>query len=636
MSPPRVWTSSKLVPFIAVAIGVALRLIPCIHRPDFQWVADAAYHGRLIVQSEETGRLAEVDRQSNAPAGRRTAHELPIGLYRVGIALTRELGDHGAKDSRWSLAGLIALCGGLIAIPAWIGARAASGRALAAGLAALIAVVLPSHLTRSYGYWLRYDAPGTLLIASHAALAIAALASGAATRRRLLSLGSAVLLVAALWVWRVTQVVLLLELAFVLIWIVARGADERVRDWWPTIVVLGTAGVFGIEYLRVQRFVVSPLWLASIGAAIVALVPPLGASRRRAVRALAVIAVGALAVAFGRSSAASGYGTLAALVRARFGGGVALDPGTALLREVEEMRGMSPWTFVAGPDELFLIGAWLLAAPWLLAWLAGGSWRARLAAIEPAPAWLGVVTTGLVASTFLFARTSALLAPFAAIALGVLGAKLFEPHRVQVEAAGGARTKRGGHSPRTPRSGTAGRRALAYAFALTVAATAVAGTVQAFGAFSRLPDDKREALAFVADQAPRDAIVLSLWDDGYDIQMYGRRPTVVDGLLESVENRTRIVALDRALMQPTPDSLAALCDHSSARWLFMPPASFLHSVAVVAGDPVAGKIERGQPLVAGVDTRHIAFPLMMGDAAIPGFRLAHASGGYRVYEHVGR
>ena len=149
---------------LAVALGFALRIAPCVRNPGFENIFDGQYHERLTRQVVTSGRLAEVDSLSNAPVGRRTASHLPLGLYFTGAGFHRALAAFGCRDLRWNLAMLEALAGAFIAFPVWLGALAVFRDRRAAVLAALLAVFLPGHLQLTQGITLRYDDLGTLLV----------------------------------------------------------------------------------------------------------------------------------------------------------------------------------------------------------------------------------------------------------------------------------------------------------------------------------------------------------------------------------------------------------------------------------------------------------------------------------------
>ena len=172
------------------------------------------------------------------------------------------------------------------------------------------------------------------------------------------------------------------------------------------------------------------------------------------------------------------------------------------------------------------------------------------------------------------------------------------------------------------------------ALAVSAGATIAAGLTEAFTSWAHLPPDERAALGFLRDHAPRGAVVLSLWDAGYDIQNQTGLATVVDGLLENGENRRRIVELDQALMEPGPAALARLCERFHVTWLLIPPPTWVGGVAVVTGDPIAPILKRGEPLMVGPQTDHMILLLMQRDADYRQFREAFESGGFRVYEFV--
>ena len=625
------WLSPGIVLPLAVAIGLGVRLVPSVRHPTLPLVSDAAYHLRLIEETLAADGLPAIDRLSTAPEGRRTERELPIGLYVVAASAHRGLATLGLRDLKWNLALLIALCGGLIAVPVWLGTHAVFGSRPAAALAGLCSVLLPAHLARSYGYWLRYDALGTLLGGTHVALALVTLASPHPWRRRGLAAASAVLLVGAVWVWRVSFLLLAIELAFVVFRLATRGAEPALRDLWVAIAVIGSAGLAPIEYLSAHGFLLSPPWIFTVGLAIALCFPQLRVGGRWMLRLAAIMGVVALAWWLGRTHIPAGYAGLAALVPTKLGLARGHDPLAVLMLEVEELAGASPWALVTGSHQLFVLGGWLLASPVFFWWLAGRPTLARWAAVRTAPALLAAVIAGLVGFTLCFERSSVLLAPFAAMALAGMGARLVEAPAVTARPAH-VPARRRDRSSRENRGGAGLRRGLAVGLAASAVAACAAGVSQALSSGSVMPLEEAMVVGFLRDHTPRDAVVLSFWDAGYDIQTHARRATVMDGLLESDENRRRIFAFDRALMRPVPDSLGALCARHRASWLLVPPLPYLYTAAAVAGDPIATRIAGGLPLRVGVDTERVLYHLMAADVLVPGFQLAYRAGDYRVYE----
>ena len=627
-----VWRSPGVLLPAAILIGLWLRLLPCVRDPGFQFAVDAAYHARLVENTVAAGALPAVDSLCTAPLGRRTAQVLPAGLYVLGAAFHRALAALGSPHLRWNLALLIALAGALIALPVWLAARAAVGSAAAASAAAIAAVLIPAHLQRSYGFWLRYDALGTLFAVAHVAMFVQALAYSRPGPRRAWAVAAAVCLVAALWIWRVNLLVLGFEAAFVAWRLLSRGAEPALREVWTAIAIGAAGAAWCVGYLNAQGFATSPLMIATATLALALWVPGIGAQGHRGLRSAALAAVGALAALAGRHGVGGGYDSLVSLLLARMRSGAAHDGLTTLMQQVEELHAMSLWQFLSGRHDMFVLGAWLAATPILWRWLAPPA--SAIAADETAlpRAAICFITAGLAIATLMFERTVMLLAPFAVVALAMLAARLLvvaqpaartaEQKSARVRASGRATSRR------TLRIG------IVAALATSTIATAGLGVAQSLTTRRHLPAGEPEALAFLRDHASTNAVVLSLWDDGYDVQGQAHRRTVVDGLLENAENRRRILELDTALMAPTAEPLLQLCDRYGASWLLVPPLTSLHGVAAVAGDPIAGKIERGEALIRGVDTDRVLFHLMTQDARISQLRPAFAAGGFVVYRYV--
>ena len=240
---------------LAILLGVLLRLAPTLGRPGTQFLADGATIARLAVDASRTGRLPAVDSLAEAPAGRPLGPYLPPGFIVSAGILHRAL---GARDANFDLALFGALCGGLIALPVFFWTRFASGGRRAAPIAALLAVIVPAHLHRTFGYLMRYDAPGSLAVITFLALVAGALASTARRERVLFGLAAGVALALAAWTWRVSLLAPVLVVGFAAAWTIARGEAEATREWLTPLVLVATALLPAIEYLGIQRYVLSP------------------------------------------------------------------------------------------------------------------------------------------------------------------------------------------------------------------------------------------------------------------------------------------------------------------------------------------------------------------------------------------
>jgi len=602
---------------LALVLGFVLRLAPCLRDPDFAYFGDSRYHERLTREVVTHGGLPTVDPMCEAPTGRRTADHLPTGLYSVAASWHRLLAAVGLRDLRWNLALLTALLGGLIALPVWLGARAAGARRGGAAFAALIAVFLPAHIARTHGLFYRYDAAGTLLITTHVALALATLASTTRRRRLALAVGAGLALVMAAWLWRVCLLVVGFELALAALWLVVRGADGAPRALWLAVALIGTAGIAGIPYLRAHAFVFSPFWLAVLFFGVLVAMPRLGPGSRWPVRLLAVAVAAGLAAWLGRYDTRGDYAGLATMLASRLGLVHGHDPVAALMTNVMELKGLDTWSLLFAWYENSLLGVWLVASPVLLVWLARTLPADQRPRLTSATVMLAGVTVPTIVATFLFLRIGVILAPLAAMVLGVLVSGLRAGSRASGRWSMGI------------------RRALTAAFAFSTLVTLAVGVVTALNVPTFHVRSLEAALRFLRERTPEHAIVACLPDFGYDVQTQAGRATLVDGLLESRENRERIVALDYALMAPDPAALRAFCSRYRATWLLVPPAVVMGGAAKVTGDPLADVLERSVSLPAGPLTDHAFVPLVaINVAPPPGFRRAYIAGSFQVYEVI--
>jgi len=614
------WISIALV-LVAIGAGFALRLSPCLRQPGFDFVIDAAAHARLTADVVATGRVPAVDSLSEAPLGRRVARQLPLGLYAIGSLFHRLLSLFGARDLRWNLAILTALAGALSAIPAALGALAVFGDPLAAAVAALVIAFLPAHLARTDGLSYRYDAPGTLLVTLEIALALATLAE-TRTRRRLVLAGLAALaLVAAMSVWRVSLLALELELVFAAGAFLVLGGVRALRDRWIALAIVGTLGLLPIPYLAVHGFLRSTPWLAGVGLALLIALPPLAPRSRWPARAVALLVILGIAFAIGRSASSTDYAALTGAIARRLGLAHGADPGAALMRTVVELQGMSPLRLLAGREAFAWLGGLVLVSPLLFSWLrAARSPRSRSDAAKGvaslpsslAPALLVTLTAGLAAATLVFQRSAVLLAPLVTIVTGGLVARALD-------------------ALRDPRRRARAAAVLALA-AVAATSAIVAGVRAATTETTRLAPNLRSAIAYLRDHSAPNAIVLSDWDAGYDIQSLAGRRTAVDGLLESPENRRRILAFYGALLDTSAAPLDSLCRRVGARWLLLPPASAIYAIALVDGDPLAAAIASGRPIPRGPLTDRLIVHLIEGDREYPNLKRVLESGGYTVFE----
>ena len=611
-----------LVMLFAVTLGLVLRLAPGLRDPGIEFQSDAAFHARMVRAVLEKGALPERDRLGNAPEGRDVGALLPPGLYHTGAVFHRVLpwgnvtGESGRRALEISLMVFVALAGALVAVPVWFATRAISRDARGAACAALAIAVLPSSLDRTFGYSLRHDALGTLLIVTHLAFLLRTLRR---TGRVSDSLGAAFALAAALAVWRMALAIPALEAVFVLGRVAWRGAEAEVREAFVPTALVATLMCFPLRYLAVMRYALSFPSLLVVAAALATLLPVLRPGRSRPPWRLAMV-VGLVAFPWVAALVAAAPSPLAPIVRllaARASGARSTpDPITSLMLGVQEPFALSPLALFSA-QQLFAAGVWFVAAPLVLLW---GRGRAGIARAAPAPALLAFLALAFTALTLLFQGNAVLAAPVVAIVLGWVWAMLL---RAPAGSTSGAASRRGSPKRRA-------RFALCLAFMACLSATAVAGSMLALSRRSRLESDFAAALRFLREHTPPHARVASPWDLGFDIESTGERATLVDGLFESPLDQRRILELNAAFMAPGTDSLARLCLRLGADWVLVPPGERLETVARLTNQKLAEDLRNGVP-PEGADLNRALVRLMLPDAAAAPFDPVFASGAWRVY-----
>jgi hypothetical protein len=623
---------------VIVAGGTWLRMLPFVADPAGTFLSDAAFHERMTMTSA-VGPIPVRDLLANAPEGRVLGDLLPLAFYSMVAFVHRVLAALDHADIRFHSLFAIALFGGLIALPVFAMCRITTRDDRAGLLAALTAVVVPAHLHRTWCYWFRYESLGTLILAVHVAFGVAALAATDRRARWIHAAAAGLALWLALAVWRVSFMLPLLEAGFVMLIALRRPPSEGVRAWFACVIAGGTVACLTLGYLRTQWFVLSAPWAIAMALAILLLTPLVVSARMRtrfAGIAVAVLAgVGLSLVAahdrqYGSVAQAALQRVIAVLGRTPSG-----DPMTALALSVDELSSSSP-ADLFGPGGLSWLGGGSLIALAAL-WLAAGRPGLRRLAHAPDGALLiGFLTAALAAITLVFVRNKVLLAPLFAVAAGLIAHGLLRARATADTPRRGARKDRGASS----RSG-ARPSGLAIAGLAVLTLALVGATFDAFrlatSRRARLEPGLSAALDYIRALTPLDAIVLSTWERGYEIQALAGRRTVVDGLLEDPVVRDRIPRIAAALLQPRADSLAALCDQTGARYVLLPTSQWMLGILLTVPigmraelSTITAKVAGSQPLTSA-EADHILVRMMVLGEAPPPFEKVFEQDAWRVY-----
>ena len=638
----RAWNAGLLT--LAVLVGLALRLAPLAGGAGGDFISDQAFHLRMIREVVDHGHVPALDRLSDAPAGRPVASLLPVGIYHAAAAFHALLARAGEPSLEAAALGFTALAGALIALPVFLLALALFRDRWAALIAAFAAVVLPAHLHRTFCWWLRYDALGALLALAHLAFLVRALAAAGARRAALEAAAAGLLLALAVACWRVVLILPPLEAAALLLLLLVRGVERPAALAFAVSLGLAALACLPVGYVRAQGLLLSRAWVLPLALATAALTPwaRSGAPARLATAAAALVVGWVIG---GLAGGAVAYGDVMQIVPARLallrGVAAQVTPITALLLNVEELGGVRP-VELFGPAHLSWLGAWCAGAL-LLRWLAGGRRAfARPGELRPAPVLFAFLCAALTGATLLFARDKVLLAPLVAVLAGGLASWALgaQTGPAAHPAAGGKRglaargPQRGARRGGAPRPAAAwprvARRGSLVALVLCAAVTLYHSSGLALTRRSRLDPGLAAALGWLRGHTPPGAVVMCPWQQGYEVQSFAGRASVMDGMLEAPGNQRRIVEFAHTAMERGPDSLAAFCRRQHADWLLVPPSTQLLSVALVAGMPFVGKLGPGIPLDREEGDRVLIRMMVLGESPSP-FRRVFERGGYRVY-----
>jgi hypothetical protein len=612
---------SRLAPTLGVFLvltscvlaGAILRLTPVRRAGGVEFDFDPAFHFRQVEAVVQSGGVPAVDPLGLPPAGKPVVALLPTLLYTAVGGWHHFLARIGlTHDLTVSALSFIALCGGLIAVPVYAGARGLGLSMVAAVIAAIFAVLCPAHVHRTVGHWLRYDALGTLLVTAHVAGLAAALG---ARKGRGLVVGSAVAalaLAAAIASWRVALVLVALEsLVGLGAFLIRRLRPPLIIAFAPSL-ALALATSLVVPYLLTGPFLLSrtgALAFLTLGLLLLDAATALHARRGRLAwiaRASLVAAILATSVGLGRESA---YDSLGGAIATKLGA-ERHDIGAVLLATNAEME-------TPRPAHLFDADYFSAIGPFAILYALGRRFPRRRPLIAAPTAgragaglalWHGA-TLVFFLLTLLFARHKVLAGPLLALYPGLVVDGVFRARP--------------------------GRRLLRLAAAASVAAGLAWTAHDAVRLVrvlpARLAPELRAALAWLKAEARPGDVVLGDWGRGYVIQLAAGLPTVTDGLLELPEMRRRIGAFATALYAEEEGPLVALCHEHGARYLWV-SAEKRGVNAAYAGLAASDYFHGGQPTARGWRTNYVR--LLARPESFRGISPRFAAGPDRIFEIV--
>lgn len=140
---------------------------------------------------------------------------------------------------------------------------------------------------------------------------------------------------------------------------------------------------------------------------------------------------------------------------------------------------------------------------------------------------------------------------------------------------------------------------------------------------------RKTALIAILEKTPNDAVIQSFWSEGFDIQTYTGRATLVDGRLEDPKNIKRIIQAAKHYLSNEESGLLDFLKQRGATHVLLPLRSF-RRYASYAGVDVRSYIEDGQPTDKSKKTLH--YRMVMMPQELKGFKRLFSNEAYALYE----
>lgn len=606
----------RLIPTaVALAVflvAIAVRLPPSI-APHFMFETDSAFHSRMIAAVMSTGSLPAADPKYALDPPRDNRRMCPDAFHRLaalGYTACRWLAPVSFADYLMALG---ILCGALTTVPvcaiAWMHTHRVAETALAG---AVFAVATPVTLRSAFPV-VRYESLGILLVLALAAVLFRWRSSAQLPTRwsRILLLAAFVIGLAGAGTWRLFP-----PLAALLL-MAATVADAVAPRTHPSILLPALAAACGclaawpiFAFYQLAGAAGLPLLLAPLAAAAAGYlirqdrVSGWLARRARASRwALAVAALFLLLAGIGAATEAGRVWLRPIL-------GMTHDVQTHLSPPVlvSEMLPVDPATFFSWHYLGYLPG---LYAAWLM-------YTAFRADRRQSDAFLSLAALLAISVTLLFNRMVFLGLPLLLIHLSGGIARL-----------AAVRFRRyAGLSLRTAALGAL--LPILIGFAIQ--------SRSSLAALAQPPPDRRDTYQWVSAHTVPGTRLAANWSLGYELQWYTPAITVMDGFLESAENRRCIHRFTGALFAADGGrELSTFCRQHRARYLVVDNTHLL-PLCRRLGLPFQNWLrvdatDRGSRVEILPEGRSVAWlSLMVADGGSRYFRRVFSSGNLNVLE----
>ncbi len=531
-----------------VLLGTWLRLLPVLSVPESDYLGDAEFNYRMTREVVQSGRLPEVDRLSTHPVGKHVSRELPVFHYHLQAAFHHAAALAGRDDLKQNTFLYNALLGALIAIPVYILTLALVGSRQAALIAALIAVILPMGMIRSFSVYNRQEVTGVTAGLLALALWIRACCEPGDRRSLAFSAAAGAAFIAAFASWRMN--LLLFHVISVIFLLMATGNFAHKRQIARGMTILCAAyllSCIGLEYLRHYRVILS----AESALTFVTLVASafvwknskltMTSAQKWIYRAAVVLVLASLTwlfMRFGMQTPGSGVASLLAIALRQMGYPVSLTDEQNLYFTSVELAPM-PLDSLFGPMRLGWMSLWPLVF-----WVR--PFRIQSERPQSGYAWAvsGLVTVVALAGTLLVAsRNQVFFSPMFAVWAGIGGWQTAQELRRQIS----------------------GKWLTAAAVAVMTVFIGVAG-YHAYDIMKNLnpnqlkrDDSFNDILKWIRSETEPNAVIWAHWAHGYPIQTRSERATILDGLFEVPEMRRRVLEEKSVVRSGDPQKIFDFC-----------------------------------------------------------------------------